>query len=106
MAQGLTCDRCGKPLLVDEPLRYIAKLEVYAAYDPLEITRHELERRDTRAEIQRLLVEIERRNPTELEAEVHERIDLDLCPPCRKAFVDTLPGRAAAAPPPPAAPQG
>ena len=31
------CDRCGKAILKDE-LRYVAKVEVYAAYDPLEIT--------------------------------------------------------------------
>lgn len=98
MAQGLTCDRCGKALLVDEPLRYVVKVEVYAAYDPLEVTRREIEGRDLSGEIRSLLREIEARDAKELEREVYERRDLDLCPACRKGFLDGLtpagPGRA------------
>ena len=51
---GITCDMCGKPLLVDEPARYEVRIEVYAAYDPLELTPDDLAR-DTRAEIHALL---------------------------------------------------
>jgi len=98
VAQGLTCDRCGKALLVDEPLRYVVKVEVYAAYDPLEVTRREIEGRDLDGEIQRLLREIADRDARELEREVYERRDLDLCPSCRQGFLDALA--------PPAAPAG
>ena len=40
----LTCDICGKALLTDESVRYQARIQVFAAYDPLEITPDDLTR--------------------------------------------------------------
>ncbi len=49
------CDRCGQP--IDEgALRYEAKVQVYAAYDPLEITFEDLAK-DYTKEIDRLVEE-------------------------------------------------
>lgn len=83
---GLTCDRCGKALLADERVRYIADLKIFAAYDPLEITAADLAE-DHRAEIGKLVREIERRDARELEDEVARALKLDLCPACQRAFL-------------------
>ena len=88
---GLGCDRCGKSLLVDEEVRYLARVEVVAAYDPPELTKQDLER-DFDAEIRRLVRAVEGRDARELEEEVAAVRRFDLCPPCRKAFLASLPG--------------
>ena len=91
MMHGLSCDRCGKSLLVDEDVRYLARLEVVAAYDPPEIMRRDLEG-DLGAEMGRLVRAAERRDAEELEEEVAAVRRFDLCPPCRKALLDDPPG--------------
>jgi len=86
MSDGLVCDWCGKALLVDSEVRYVADVRVYAAYDVLEASPGE-EAADHRAEIERLCREIERRDPEELMDEVARVFRLDLCPACHKAFL-------------------
>ncbi len=83
---GIACDRCGKSLLVDEPVRYVVETRVFAAYDPLEVTAAELAQ-DHDAEIRRLLAEIERRPAGELEDEVARVFKHDLCPACQREFL-------------------
>ena len=83
---GITCDLCGKSLLVDEDVRYVADVVVYAAYDPMELTSSDLER-DITAEIRRTLDAMKGRDATELEEEVAAVRRLDLCPQCRKRFL-------------------
>lgn len=87
---GLSCDRCGKSLLVDEETRYLARVEVVAAWDPPELTRADLER-DFDAEIRRLVRAMEGRGAREMEEEVAAVRRFDLCPPCRAAFLEALP---------------
>jgi len=89
---GLSCDRCGKSLLIDEEVRYLARIEVVAAYDPPEITRRDLET-DFDAELRRLVRSMEGRDAKSLEEEVAAIRRFDLCPPCRKLFLDASPGR-------------
>ncbi len=81
------CDLCGKTLLVDEDVRYIADICVFAAYDVMEITSFDLDR-DIKAEIRKTLKNMEGRDTTELEEEVYAKRLLDLCPSCRKIFID------------------
>lgn len=81
------CDRCGRALLVDHAVRYVAEIQVYAAYDPLEVTREDLERSGDPALWDRLLEQLNERSAEELEAEVFKRMRFDLCPPCHKAFL-------------------
>jgi ribosomal protein S27AE len=87
---GLSCDRCGKSLLVDEEVRYLARIEVVAAYDPPELTRRDLET-DFDAEIRRLVRAMEGRDAKSLEEEVAAIRRFDLCPPCRGTFLAALP---------------
>ena len=82
----LACDRCGKTLLLDEDVRYKVRIQVYAAYDPMELTADDLET-DHRAEMRRLLKQLEGQDPDEVQDTVYRELDFDLCPACRRAFL-------------------
>lgn len=87
------CDRCGQPI---EPgqLRYIAKIQVFAAYDPLEITFEDLTR-DHRAQIQRILEHCAGLTEEELMRDVYVDFQFDLCRACQRAYIqDPLPAAA------------
>lgn len=81
-----TCDRCGKVLLAD-PVRYVARIELFAAYDPPEVTARDLER-DLEAEMRELIKQVEESGASaeELERSVYEELRLDLCDECRWEF--------------------
>lgn len=78
----MSCDRCGKSLLVDEPVRYVAMLTVQAAYDALEITWKDLAR-DHAAEANDAIERAATMDATDLEEQVHAVRRFDLCPTCR-----------------------
>ena len=82
----LICDRCGKNLLVGEEVRYEVRIEVKAAYDPLELTSDDL-RGDLRSEMRRLIARMEGEDPAELENAVYQVLDRDLCMACRKPYI-------------------
>jgi hypothetical protein len=67
-------------------LRYVAKIQVYAAYDPLEITFDDLQQ-DVKAEIQKLLKQMQGKSEEELLREVFTSFEFDLCPACQKDYV-------------------
>src|SRR5262245_49012319 len=79
------CDRCGKPIEKGE-LRYVAKVEVFAAADPLEITLEDL-LRDTRREIHQTLKECEPLTEEELMSDVYVQLQFDLCRACQKDYL-------------------
>jgi hypothetical protein len=83
---GFCCDLCGKPLLVDEDVRYIVRIEVFAAYDPMELTSCDIEQ-DHLREIRELTERMAAMDPKELEDQVYQRMTFDLCPVCRKTYV-------------------
>lgn len=83
---GICCDGCGEPLLVDSNVRYVVKIEVYAAYDPLEITEEDLGADDLHA-WERLIKDVEGADPEELKSEIHMTLRYDLCPVCRREYV-------------------
>ena len=89
---GFCCDMCGKPLLVDSGVRYIARIEVFAAYDPMELTADDL-KRDHLKEIRELAQRLAERDPQELEDQVYKSFTFDLCPECQKEYLKhPLPG--------------
>ena len=90
-----SCDLCGKELLVEEDLRYVVKLEVYAADDPLEITEEDLEE-DHMEEISQLIKQMDDMDEQELEDQVYKSFRFDLCPECHKKFLKDPLGREAA----------
>jgi hypothetical protein len=95
---GLTCDLCGKPLLVCEPVRYEARIQVYAAYDPLELTPDDLAG-DHRAQMRALIAQMADMDPGELEDSVYKELRFDLCMACQRRYLRDPLGRGA----PPAA---
>ena len=82
----LTCDGCGAPLLVESDVRYELKIEVKAAYDPMELTDDDLEK-DHAAEMAKIVAQL--KNITEAEAmdEVYRTFRFDLCMPCQKKYL-------------------
>ena len=81
-----TCDMCGKTLLSDEDVRYVVKVEVFAAYDPMEVTEDDLNK-DHKQEIADLLSEMENMDPAEIEEGVYKRLRFDLCAACRLRYL-------------------
>ena len=81
-----TCDLCGKTLLAEEDTRYVVKIEVYAAYDPMEICGDDL-REDHDDEIQGLLAQMEDMDAEDLEDQVYKTFRFDLCPECHEAYL-------------------
>ena len=79
------CDRCGRPLEQGQ-LRYIARIEVLAAADPMEITLDDV-LRDTRREMDALLKQCEHLTEEELMRDVYVKFVFDLCRTCQKAYV-------------------
>ena len=87
-----SCDLCGKKLLMDEDVRYTAKLELHAAYDPLEITDEDLEE-DQMEAISELIEQMEEVDTKDLEDQVYKSFRFDLCPTCHKKILKDPLGR-------------
>lgn len=80
------CDGCGLDLERDGSNHYILKMEAYAAAGRLDFSREEVER-DHEAEMKRLIAELEKRSPDELEDQVYRNLRFDLCPECHRRFL-------------------
>ena len=79
------CDRCGKPIDSREN-RYLVRIEVLAAADPLEITAEDLAQ-DHSEEMDQLLGECEKLSEEELMRDVYVRLEFDLCRACQKVYL-------------------
>ena len=87
-----SCDRCGRVLDPEEDLRYVVKMEIYAAMDPLCMEDGD-DDRDHLLEIHEIL---ERMDDAESEAigeDVYRKVHMDLCSDCHKKFVKDPFGR-------------
>lgn len=84
-----TCDGCGAELLTASEVRYGVRIEVKAAYDPLEITAEDLEKA-YRAEIAKVLRQVEGLSITEAQNQVYRVFDFDLCPACQRRYIGSL----------------
>ena len=83
---GLVCDGCQKSLLVDESVRYVVDVKVYAAYDPMELTRADL-KEDPRPKIEELIEACKNMSAEELEDQVYKEFRFHLCPACQKEYI-------------------
>ena len=79
------CDRCGRPI-EDGELRYTARIEVFAAADPLKVTAEDLAA-DTRSEMEQLLERCAGMTEEELMRDVHVAFQFDLCRRCHQAYL-------------------
>jgi hypothetical protein len=89
-----TCDLCKRDLDPVEDLRYVVKMEVYAAFDPVVV--EEDGDRDHLQEIQDLLEQLEDSDGNQIGDDVYQRLRFDLCPECRKKFGKNPLGRESA----------
>ena len=83
----VTCDLCGKELLLGDDHRYVVKMEVFAAHDPAEITEADLDD-DHMEAVSQLLRDMDDNlaDPDEV-APPYKNFRYDLCPECHKKFV-------------------
>ena len=87
-----TCDRCGRGLLLDAPVRYEVRIDVKSAYDPLELTQEDLERAEE--ELREALERLKGYSSEQARDEVYRSFAFDLCATCQKAFLANPLGRA------------
>lgn len=81
-----SCDACGCDLDPKSDLRYVVKMEVYAAFDPA-VTDEEEDDRDHLEEIQDILERLEDADDPQIGEDVYQQLRFDLCPECRKRFM-------------------
>jgi len=79
-----TCDVCKRELDPKEDLRYVVKIEIAAAFDP--VGGDEEDDRDHLEEIQDLLEHLEEAHSSQIGDDVYQELRFDLCPECRKRF--------------------
>jgi hypothetical protein len=87
-----SCDLCKRELDPQDDLRYVVKVEVYAAFDPAAVDSDD-EDRDHLEEIQDVLERLEDASSDEIADEVYQQLRFDLCPECRKKFLRNPLGR-------------
>jgi hypothetical protein len=83
----MTRDICGRLLLIDSEVRYEVKIEVKAAYDPMEISQEDLNK-DFKAEIAKLLRQMEGLSAEEAQSQVYRAFEFDLCPACQRRYIE------------------
>ncbi len=82
-----TCDGSGREIPA-KSLRYKVKIDVRAAYDEITVGLMELVR-DPRTEMLALIERMKNKDPDQIEESIYKGIDLDLCPTCQKAFIQS-----------------
>jgi hypothetical protein len=87
-----SCDLCKRDLDPEEDLRYVVKMEIYAALDPA-VTDDDEDDRDHLQEIQDILERMEDAESEDIGEEVFQQLRFDLCPECRKKFMKNPLGR-------------
>lgn len=88
-----SCDICKRDIDPEEDLRYVVKIEIYAAFDPMAI---EEDDRDSLQEIRDILERSEDAESDQIGDDVYQQLRFDLCPECRKRFLKNPLGRESA----------
>jgi len=81
------CDRCGVELTPGQGNFYVVRIEAFADPTPPEFSEEDL-RRDARAEIERLLIEMHELSEQEAMDQVYRRLTLRLCGPCFRQWIE------------------
>lgn len=81
-----TCDDCKREIDPAEELRYVVKMEVYAAMEPVEIDDVE-EDRDHLLEIHEILERSFADGSECVSDDVYKKLRYDLCPRCHQKFM-------------------
>lgn len=88
-----TCDCCKRPIDPEGELRYVVRVEVYAAIDPA--TEEDDDDRDHLQEIQDILERLDDADDPTLGDDVYHQKRYDLCVECRNRYVKNPLGRMA-----------
>ncbi len=89
-----TCDCCKRPLNIQSDTRYVVRLEVYAALDPVDEEVND--DRDHLQEIQDILETLDDEDERPDNDDFYHHVRFDLCSECRQRFVKNPLGRAMA----------
>ncbi len=87
-----SCDLCKRPLDPEDDLRYVVKLEVYAAFDPLDLDGPESDS-DHLQDLDEIIEQMEDLSNDAIGEDVCQQLRFDLCPECRKRFLANPLGR-------------
>ena len=87
-----SCDLCKREIDPEHDLRYVVKVELYAAFDPA-MAGDEDDDRDHLEEIQDILERMEDSEDDQIGDDVYQQLRFDLCPECRKKFLQNPLGR-------------
>jgi len=92
-----SCDLCKRLIDPEEDLRYVVKIEVYAAVDPIEndsiADGNAEDDRDHLQEMQEILQRMDDTGSDAVGDDVYQHLRFDLCPECRKRFSKNPLGR-------------
>ncbi len=81
-----SCDRCKRVLDPEEDLRYVVRMEIYAAMEPLDVDELE-DDRDHLLEIHEMLERLDESDSDLIGDDVYQKKRFDLCSDCYKQFV-------------------
>jgi hypothetical protein len=90
-----SCDWCKRELDSQDDLRYVVKIEIFAALDPA-ATDSDEDDRDHLEEIQDILERMEDSASDQIGDDVYQQLRFDLCPECRRKFIKNPLGRKSA----------
>ena len=82
----ITCDLCGKELRTNQD-HYVVKIEVFAQYDPAQLTEADLEE-DHMEAVSQLLQEMNDEEVADGMEPARHNLRYDLCPECRKRYLE------------------
>lgn len=85
-----SCDLCKRDLDPQHDLRYVVKIEVFAAMDP---AIDEDDDNDHLEEIQDILERLDDAEDDQIDDAVCQQLRFDLCPECRRKFAKNPLGR-------------
>ncbi len=86
-----TCDLCKRELGCEDSLRYVVKMEIYAAFDPVVV--EDENDRDHLEEVQEMIDRMDDAEDPNLGEDVYQQLRFDLCPECRRKFCRNPLGR-------------
>lgn len=87
-----SCDRCKRMIDPEDELRYVVKLEVSAAMQPLDDGEAE-DDRDHLLEVQEILERLEASEDDAIGEEIYQKKHFDLCSHCYREFIKNPLGR-------------
>lgn len=85
------CDLCGRELDPQNELRYVVKMEIFAALDPLPSDADDDV--DHLEEVEDILERLEDVESGQIGEDVCQQLRFDLCPTCRRRFLKSPLGR-------------